>query len=166
MRTISFLKDAIPYMLLGVFIVNFLYTLGVFEILTQALGPAFNTIFGLPKEAISALLMGFLRKYLAMGMLTPLNLTAKQLVVASTVLAVYFPCVATFMVLIRELGVKDMFKSSLIMIATAVLVGGFINYTFSSNSLNLTGYLIIIIVLIMIKYIPNLYSKKEHYFNQ
>ncbi|PJA62360.1 MAG: ferrous iron transporter B, partial [bacterium (Candidatus Ratteibacteria) CG_4_9_14_3_um_filter_41_21] len=75
----------------------------------------------------SALIVGFLRKDVAVGMLGPLNLTTKQLIIGSTVLAIYFPCIATFIVLIRELGIKDMVKSALLMILTAIIVGGLMN---------------------------------------
>ena len=52
-------------------------------------------------------------KDVAVGMLLPLGLTLKQLIIASVVLTMYFPCVATFAVLIKELGVKDyMVKSN------------------------------------------------------
>ena len=56
-------------------------------------------------------------------MLLPLNLNAPQLAVAATVLTVYFPCVATFMILLRELGVRDMAKATGLMVLTALLVG-------------------------------------------
>lgn len=154
MRMFSFLREALPYMLLGVFIVNLLYVLGFFALLTRLLGPFLNKIFGLPRSAVSALLMGFLRKDLAMGLLAPLELTAKQLVVASTILAVYFPCIATFMVLIRELGVFDMFKSALIMVVTAFTVGGFVNFTFQDGGFTLLGWLLLVGVFLFIHYIP------------
>jgi ferrous iron transport protein B len=38
-------------------------------------------------------------------------------------LTIYFPCVATFSVLLKELGIKDLIKSSIIMITTAGIVG-------------------------------------------
>jgi len=62
-----------------------------------------------------------------MGMLAPLALTAKQLVISSTVLAMFFPCVATFVVLFRELGVRDMLKATGIMVAAALIVGSLQN---------------------------------------
>jgi ferrous iron transport protein B len=46
-----------------------------------------------------------------------------QLVIIATVLTIYFPCAATFTVLVKELGVVDMIKSALVMIGTASLVG-------------------------------------------
>jgi ferrous iron transport protein B len=78
-------------------------------------------------ETISAMLIGFLRKDVAVGMLGPLALTTKQLVVACTVLTIYFPCAATFMVMGRELGAKDMAKAAALMISTAVIVGAVLN---------------------------------------
>ena len=61
------------------------------------------------------------------NMLAPLALTAEQMVIGSVVLAMFFPCVATFVVLVRELGVIDMLKSAGIMIAVALLTGGILN---------------------------------------
>ena len=159
MRVTSFLKEAVPYMLFGVFIANVLYFLGVFDFLAVNFGPLLNAAFGLPQEAITALLIGFLRKDLAMGMLAPLGLTAKQLVVASTVLTIYFPCVATFVVLIREIGAWDMLKSAAIMMVTTLIVGSFVNYAFVDGSFSLTGWLIIAIVLLLIRYIPEINYK-------
>ncbi len=80
-------------------------------------------LFGLPGGASIAMVTGFLRKDLAVGMLLSLNMSPLQLVIAATMLTIYFPCVAAFIVLIRELGVKDMLKSAAIMISTAVIVG-------------------------------------------
>ena len=162
MRIISFLKEAIPYMLLGVLIANLLYILGVFDFLAATFGPLLNQVFGLPQEAITALLIGFLRKDLAMGMLAPLNLTAKQLVVASTVLTIYFPCVATFVVLIKEIGVVDMMKSAAVMMITTLTVGGFVNFAFQDGSFFFFFLLIIVLLLIVIRYIPSFGSEFEN----
>ena len=127
MRVRSFLAEAIPFMLLGVLIINALYSFGVIQYISVIFAPVISGLLGLPAEAVGALVVGFLRKDVAIGMLIPLGLTMKQVIVASVVLAMYFPCVATFVVLIRELGVIDMLKSSVIMVASAFLVGGLLN---------------------------------------
>jgi ferrous iron transport protein B len=127
MRVSGFLKEAVPFVLLGVFVVNILYTLRVFDFLSWVFAPVLSGLWGLPKETISALLIGFLRKDVAVGMLGPLGLTTKQLVVACTILAIYFPCMATFIVMVRELGAKSMLKSAGIMISTAIIVGAVLN---------------------------------------
>jgi ferrous iron transport protein B len=113
--------------LLGVLFVNVLYTLKIIDFFADIFAPVLTGLWGLPKEATSALIVGFLRKDVAVGMLGPLNLTTKQLVIGSTILAVYFPCIATYMVLIRELGIKDMLKTTFIMITVALLTGALLN---------------------------------------
>lgn len=127
MRTKWFLKEAIPYVLLGVLVVNILYSLRIIEFIGKFTTPVVTGILGLPNEAVGALIIGFLRKDVAVGMLSPLDLTLKQLVVASVVLTMYFPCVATFAVMIKELGIIDMIKSAVIMIVSTLLVGGILN---------------------------------------
>ena len=127
MRVASFLKEAVPYVLVGIFFVNILYFLKVIDFISNISAPILHNIWGIPKEAIGALIIGFLRKDVAIGMLGPLNLTTKQLVIGSTILAIYFPCIATFIVLIKELGIKDMLKSAAIMIFVAIIVGGLMN---------------------------------------
>lgn len=124
MRVKWFLKDAIPWLFLGVMIINLLYVLNFIDSIGNFFSPLVVGWFGLEKGASIALVAGFLRKDLAVGMLLPLHMTAKQLVVATTILTIYFPCVATFTVLIKELGVKDMVKATFIMMATAFIVGG------------------------------------------
>ncbi|KPK74112.1 MAG: iron transporter FeoB [candidate division Zixibacteria bacterium SM23_73] len=127
MRTRWFLREAIPYVLFGVFIINVLYSLGIIQFIGRLSAPVITGILGLPQDAVGALIIGFLRKDVAVGMLLPLGLNLSQLVVASVVLTMYFPCVATFAVLIKELGTKDMLKSTLIMISSALIIGGLLN---------------------------------------
>lgn len=127
MRIYWFLHEAVPFVLVGVFFVNLLYAFGIISMLSNIIGPFTARAFGLPFEAIGALLIGFLRKDLAVGMLAPLNLTVKQLIIACVILTMSFPCIATFAVLLRELGVVDMLKAAFIMIASAFLVGGLLN---------------------------------------
>ena len=124
MRIRWFLSEAIPFLFLGVLMVNVLYTIGFIEWIGQLFAPLMEGWLAVPKEAVAALLVGFFRKDLAVGMLLPLGLNAQQMVVATTVLSLYFPCVATFAVLIKELGMRDTLKSTAIMVAVSLLVGG------------------------------------------
>jgi ferrous iron transport protein B len=127
LRVYSFIKEALPIVLGAVLVVNILYILNVFNYIANIAAPVIHGLLGLPKETVVALAVGFLRKDVAMGMLAPLGLTAKQLVISSTVLAMSFPCVATFAILARELGVRDMFKATGIMIVAALIVGSLLN---------------------------------------
>jgi ferrous iron transport protein B len=135
MRLLSFVVEAIPFVLLGVLLVNLLYYLSVINAIGRAASPVIVSLLGLPPESVGALVVGFLRKDVAVGMLIPLHLSFKQTIVASTVLVVYFPCAATFAVILRELGILGTLKSTAIMVATVVTVGGLLNLI-----LGLAGY--------------------------
>jgi len=111
--------------------VNILYVSGIIESIGNFTAPLIVGVLGMPKEAVGALLIGFLRKDVAVGMLLPLGLTMKQLIVASVVLTMYFPCIATFIILFKELGTRDMLKSTGIMVFSAFLVGGILNLILS-----------------------------------
>jgi ferrous iron transport protein B len=123
MRSKYFLKEAVPYVLLGVFLMNVLFITGVVDVVGSLAQPVVTGLFGLPKDAAATMVVGFLRKDVAVGMLAPLGMTAGQLVVASVVLAMYFPCVATFVVFMKELGLKNTVRSALIMVISATIVG-------------------------------------------
>ncbi|KXB06766.1 iron transporter FeoB [candidate division MSBL1 archaeon SCGC-AAA382A20] len=120
-----FLGEALPWLFLGIVFINLLYSFGLLTKLGKLAAPLMEGWFGLPGEASLALLIGFLRKDLAVGMLLGVpEISVMQLVIAVIVLTIYFPCVATFAVLAKELGWKDMIKSTFIMVGVAFLVGG------------------------------------------
>jgi len=127
MRTYGFLVEAIPIILGAVAVINILYYFGVSDAVANFTAPVITGMLGLPKEAVSVIAIGFLRKDVALGMLAPLALTSGQLVVGSVVLAMFFPCIATFVVFLRELGVLNMLKAAGIMLASALIVGGILN---------------------------------------
>lgn len=127
MRIKGFLVHATPYILGGILVINILYTLGIIDYLGMLFTPVVRGLLGLPGEAVSTLLIGFLRKDVAVAMLVPLGLTARQFVIGAVVLAAYFPCAATFTVMVKEMGVVDMFKSAVIMVATAFSAGFLLN---------------------------------------
>jgi ferrous iron transport protein B len=127
MRIYGFLREAVPIVFLGILVITVLYALGVFEHIASFTAPVVSGVFGLPKDAVSAIVIGFLRKDMAVGMLGTLGLGAGQIVVGSVVLAMFFPCIASFTVLARELGFRDMLKATVIMVAVALIVGGLLN---------------------------------------
>jgi len=127
LRVSGFIKEALPIVLGTVLVVNILYTLGVFNAIADITAPVLTGLWGLPKDTITALAVGFLRKDVAMGILASSALTAKQLVISSTVLAMFFPCVATFVILARELGARYLLKAVGIMIAAVLIMGSLQN---------------------------------------
>jgi len=135
LRIEQFLIGAIPWVFVGIALVNILYALNITNYLSQVLGPVLGKWLGLPEEAIYPLIIGFLRKDVATGLITPLLdkgiMNLQQAVIAVTILVIYFPCAATFVVFLKELGIKGTIKSTFIMLAVALSVGGLLHLFFS-----------------------------------
>lgn len=127
-RVKGFLIEAVPVVMLGVLFVNILIYFKLFDFVTSISAPIIHGLFGLPKEAVVALVIGFIRKDVAVGMLMPLNLAVKQLFIAATLLAISFPCIATFVVIWKELGFKDLIKATMIMVIVSIIVGTALNF--------------------------------------
>jgi ferrous iron transport protein B len=127
-RIKGFLVEAMPVVLLGVCFINILLYFKLFDFVTAIFAPIIHGLFGLPKEAVVALAIGFLRKDVAVGMLMPLGLTANQLFIGATLLAISFPCIASFVVLGKELGIKGLIKSTLIMFGISIIVGSLLHF--------------------------------------
>ena len=127
-RIKGFLIEAVPVVLIGVLFVNVLIYFKLFDLITSISAPIIRGLFGLPKEAVVALVIGFIRKDVAVGMLMPLGLSAKQLFIAATLLAISFPCIATFIVIWKELGFKDLIKATSIMVIISIIAGAALNF--------------------------------------
>jgi len=126
-RIRGFLLEAIPIILAAVLIINVLFVFGIFDYVASFASPVIKGILGLPEESVTAVVIGLFRKDAALGMLALSAMTAKQMVIGSVVLTMFFPCIATFVVLLRELGPRDFLKSAAIMLLSSLTVGGILN---------------------------------------
>jgi len=129
-RVKGFLFEAIPLVMFGVLLVNLLYISGAMNLISNFLAPFFNTVLGLPASTAGPIILGLLRKDVAVGMLLPLNLTSQEMVISVVMLSMTFPCIATFIVLFKELGFKKMMLSLSIMLVTAILSGATLRLLF------------------------------------
>ena len=127
LRVSGFLREAVPIILIAALVISILDYIGVFDFIAGLASPVVTGLWGLPKEATAAIMVGFLRKDLAVGMLAPLNLSIGQLIVGCSVLAMFFPCIASFLILARELGLRDLLKAIGVMLSVAILVGWLLN---------------------------------------
>lgn len=126
-RIKDFFLEATPLVLGGIFLVNILDMAGILERIGRTLTPFFHKVLGLPPSTAVPVVMGMFRKDIAMGLLIPLNLTAHQMLVAVIVLSMTFPCIATFVVMWKELGALRMLEASALMICSAVAAGALLN---------------------------------------
>lgn len=104
-----YFAEVLPlFILISVFI-WFGNIIGIFPVLVNISRP-FVTAIGLPEEVSEIFLFGFFRRdYGAAGLFDLVKggiLSARQLVVASATLTLFVPCVAQFVMMIKERGLK------------------------------------------------------------
>lgn len=126
MRMREFFTSAIPFVLLGVLMVNILYLAGFIQWLSSTLSPLFVYWFGVPEATVGPLIAAFLRKDLAVAQLSVIEMTWYQMVTAVVLVSIYFPCLATFVMLLRE-GWKELLGSLAVLIVVVTVYGGFVH---------------------------------------
>ncbi|MFQ3675115.1 MAG: ferrous iron transporter B [Endomicrobiia bacterium] len=127
LRIKTFLFEAVPMIISGIFIVNIFDLLGVISFISKTFGKHISTILGLPNEIAIVMISGFLRKDVSIALLTPFDLTMKQLIISSVVLVIYLPCIATFSILVREFKLKKSLVIVGIMFLLSIFLGIVLN---------------------------------------
>jgi ferrous iron transport protein B len=126
-RVRGFIVEAVPIMIIAIPVINLLYMIGLFQAIANFTAPVISGLLGLPSEAIAAIFVAFFRMDAAMALLAPLQLSAKQLVVSSVVLVMFFPCIASLTVMFREMGFWSLLKALGIMVIAGLTAGGLLN---------------------------------------
>ena len=130
-RTSRFLLVAVPFVLLGCLIVGLMYLTGAMDWLASVLGPLLMVWFGVPKETVAPLIAGFLRKDLAVGVLGGLMeqgiMTHFQVFTSVVLLCIYFPCLATFALMLKEENWKEFLGSLASLVVVVFVYGGLIH---------------------------------------
>ena len=104
------LRDALPLILVGVLFVDLMQLSGLTNWIAKIARYPVEHILGLPADTTPLLILGCLRKDVSIALLQPFNLPPAELVVACVFMAMYLPCVATFVVMLRESGWNDTFR--------------------------------------------------------
>lgn len=107
LRMKEYLADALPLILVGVLFVDLMQFTGLTDFMSKLFRYPVEYLLHLPADATPLLLLGFLRKDVSIALLEPFNLPPEQLVVACVFMSMYLPCIATFVVMLRENGFKD-----------------------------------------------------------
>jgi ferrous iron transport protein B len=110
LRVRWYLGEAVPLFLIGTALLFVLSRLGLLTRLTAAAEPLVTGLLGLPRDAAAVFVMGFLRRdYGAAGLFQMSKagtLDGVQAVVALTVMTLFVPCVANFLMMVKEQGLK------------------------------------------------------------
>jgi len=125
-----YIKEAVPLFLLGTVILFVLDTVHLLPALIETLKPIVTGWLGLPPEAASALMMGFLRRdFAATGffvMQSQGHLSDLQALVSITTITLFIPCIASVFMMIKERGWKIGLGMVAFILPFSVLVGGFL----------------------------------------
>ncbi len=123
-RTWVFIKDVLPLFFIGALIISILLVTGALAAMQEALGPLVVGWLGLPAEGATALIMGFVRRDFGAAGFFHMALTPLQAVVGMIVITLFIPCIASVMVIHKELGLKGVLAILGFTLGTAFLVGG------------------------------------------
>lgn len=128
LRMKGFLVDAEGPMLVSIIIAATLKETGLLELIAVYLEPIVSGWLGLPKDAVVALILGVVRREMAVAPLLAIEgLTALQAFVGGTVALLYLPCLSVFGILAKEFNARFAVAIGLATTTTAFLVAGIIN---------------------------------------
>ncbi len=125
-RIRGFFTVALPFVLLGCAVVSILYLIGAIQFLGDLLAPIFVGWFGVPAETAGPLVAAFLRKDLAVAQLSVIEMTEYQMITAVVLVSIYFPCVATFAMMLKE-GWSDLLGALAVLATVVFAYGGLIH---------------------------------------
>ena len=132
LRVWWYLGEAVPLFLIGTALLFALDRIGALTWIAAAGRPVVTGLLGLPPATAQILVMGFLRRdYGAAGLFQLAHsgqLTGVQAVVALTVMTLFVPCVANFLMMVRERGLKTGFAILGVVTPVAIFTGAGLNY--------------------------------------
>jgi len=131
LRVIWYLKEAVPLFLAGSTVLFLLDRLNLIDGVVALGRPVVTRWLGLPPEATLAFVMGFLRRdYGAAGLYALARsgqMDVTQIVVASVTLVLFIPCLANFLMLVKEFGTRAALRVAAVTIVVALLAGGLLH---------------------------------------
>ncbi len=127
MRIKNYVTDGVLPMIGAVALAALLYESGAMAALGRLLSPLVIQWLRLPQDAAVPLVLGILRRELAVLPLMEMDLTALQLFVGAAVGLFYVPCIAIVATMAREFSLKVALAMLLLTSSIAFLAGGIIS---------------------------------------
>ncbi len=136
-----FVREALPFFIFATLILFILDKSGGLVILYRAVEPVTKRLLGLPVETATVFIIGFFRRdYGAAGLYVLWEegaLAGNQVVVALVVMSLFLPCLATLIVMIKELGFRYAFSILLFVLVVSLLSGGILHLLLSVTGIRL-----------------------------
>lgn len=123
-----YLKEAVPLFFLGTVVLFVLDALGAIAVLERLGAPLIVGWLGLPAQATGAFLVGFLRRDFGAAGLFALRqaglLNGVQILVSMVTITLFVPCIAQYLMMVKERGWKTANAMALFVFGVALLIGG------------------------------------------
>jgi len=127
-----FFREAVPFFLLATLILFVLDRSGGMKVLYSVAKPVISGFLGLPVESVTAFIIGFFRRDFGAAGLYKLweggQLVGNQVFISLVVMSLFIPCLATLIVIIKELGLKYSVAILVLVISLSILTGGILNF--------------------------------------
>jgi len=127
-----YLKEAVPIFVLGTVLLFTADRIGLLAAAQRVGAPLVTRLLDLPAQTTEVFIMGFLRRdFGAAGLFRMAQqglLTNLQVVVALVVITLFIPCIANFLVILKERGWRTALAIAGFIFPFAILVGAALNW--------------------------------------
>lgn len=123
-KTWHFMREVTVFFVAGALAISLLDVSGALAWTQRAAAPLTVGWLGLPAEAATAFVMGFVRRDFGAAGFFTMDLSAAQLLVAMVTITLFVPCIASVMVILKERGWGYMVGLVAGSVGVAFLAGG------------------------------------------
>ncbi len=129
-----YLREVIPIFVIGTAMLFLLDRIRVLDALSRLGEPLVTGWLGLPADMANAFLIGFMRRdfgavYILDAAIGPdAVLTAHQILVAMVTITLFMPCIANFLMIAKEHGMRIAWRMAAFIFPFAFFVGGVVNW--------------------------------------
>ena len=124
MKVWHFMKEVTVFFLVGAALISTMEVTGALDAIQRWAVPLTVGWLGLPAEAATAFVMGFVRRDFGAAGFFTMNLTAAQLLVSMVTITLFVPCIASVMVIAKERGARYLVGLFAASVGLAFVVGG------------------------------------------
>lgn len=136
-----FFKEVLPFFLVGTLLIFIADQVGLLKVMINGLKPLVAGLLDLPEKTAVAFILGFIRRdYGTAGLFALANqgrLSAIQITVSAVVITLFVPCIANYLMIIKERGLKIAVGVVGFIVPFAVLVGAVLNWMLRSLQVSL-----------------------------
>lgn len=124
MKVWHFMKEVTLFFVAGAALISLLQVTGALAWIERAAVPLTVGWLGLPPEAATAFVMGFVRRDFGAAGFFSMDLSAVQILVGMVTITLFVPCIASVMVILKERGWAYLVGLLVASVTLAFIVGG------------------------------------------